>query len=244
MVDIHCHILPEVDDGARSWDIAVEMCRMAAADGITHMVATPHANDKYAYDRDQHEATARELMERTGGAPEISVGCDFHFSYENVQEALVNSSPYTIGRTRYMLVEFSDYSIPPMFLNNLHQFTLKGLRLVITHPERNPLLQRRPEQLLEWVEHGAIIQVTANSLSGYWGKTAQNVARSLLESEAVHIVATDAHDLKARPPLLSRARRIVADWMDEEVADALVTHNPAAIIRNEELPFYPTGNDN
>src|ERR1700683_4744778 len=103
MVDIHCHILPEVDDGARSWDIAVEMCRMAAADGITHMVATPHANDKYAYDRDQHEATARELMARTGGVPEISLGCDFHFSYENVQEALVNSSPYTIGTTRYML---------------------------------------------------------------------------------------------------------------------------------------------
>lgn len=244
MVDIHCHILPEVDDGARSWDIAVEMCRLAAADGITHIVATPHANDKYVYIREQHLETARQLMEKTGGVPEISVGCDFHFSYENVQEALVNPAPYTIGQTKYMLVEFSDYSIPPMFPETLHRFMLNGLRLVITHPERNPLLQRKPEPLLEWVEHGAIIQVTANSLTGYWGKTAQNVARWLLESDAVHVIATDAHDIKARPPLMSKARRTVADWAGEEVAEALATQNPTAIIKNEELPYFPFPNEN
>jgi len=243
MVDIHCHILPEVDDGARSWDIAVEMCRLAAADGITHIVATPHANDKYTYDREQHQERAKLLMERTGGVPEISVGCDFHFSFENVQEALVHPSSYTIGQSKYMLVEFSDYSIPPMFLENLHLFTLKGMRLVITHPERNPLLQRKPEQLLEWAEHGAIIQVTANSLTGFWGKTAQNIARWLLDNDAVHVIATDAHDTKARPPLMSRARQTVADWVDQEVADALVTHNPTAIIRNEELPYFPFPNE-
>ena len=141
-----------------------------------------------------------------------------------------------------MLIEFSDFSIPPMFLETLHQFALKGMKLIITHPERNPLLQRRPELVVEWAEHGAIVQVTANSLTGYWGKMAMNTARWLLESDAVHVVATDAHDLKARPPLMSRARRVLADWMDEEVAEALVKLNPTAILGGEELPFFPVPN--
>ena len=238
MVDIHCHILPEVDDGAASWEVAVEMCHIAAADGITHIVATPHANDEYHYDPDHHARAIRELMAKTGGTPEIRLGCDFHFSYDNLQDAMANPTRYTLGGTQYLLVELSDYSIPPHFLPALHKMMEIGIRPVITHPERNPLLRQRPEQVLDWVDQGILIQLTANSLTGHWGRTAQKNAAWLLEHHAAHVLATDAHDTRHRPPLLSPARQMVREWLGDQVALELVELNPAAMIRGEDLPCF------
>src|ERR1700739_4504327 len=105
VVDIHSHILPEVDDGPKSWDVSVRMCQAAAADGITHMVATPHANDRYHYDRDYLQGLVNKLQQLVGDAPKLSLGCDFHLSYDNMQDVLANPSRYAIADTRYMLVE-------------------------------------------------------------------------------------------------------------------------------------------
>src|SRR5215472_16668634 len=96
MVDIHCHILPNVDDGSRSWEMTAEMCRVAADDGVRHIVATPHCNHKFAYDRSRYEAMLLELREASLGRLEFSIGCDFHFSYENITDALDNPTRYTI----------------------------------------------------------------------------------------------------------------------------------------------------
>ena len=112
MIDIHCHILPDVDDGPKSWDVSLEMCRMAAADGITHIVATPHSNDRYTYDREAHTATLDRLRALNLGIPELSLGCDFHLSYDNLQDVLATPERYTINGSRYLLVELSDYGIP------------------------------------------------------------------------------------------------------------------------------------
>ena len=112
MIDIHCHILPEVDDGPKSWEVAVEMCRMAAADGITHTVATPHANHRYAYERTYLLELLDELRGRVGPTPEFSLGCDFHLSFENLERVLAEPHTYTIGDTNYLLIELSNYSIP------------------------------------------------------------------------------------------------------------------------------------
>jgi len=105
MVDIHCHILPEVDDGARSWEMASEMCRLAVADGVDHIVATPHANHEYDYNREDLEQRLERLRNIAGGKPLLTLGCDFHFSYENIQDALQQPGRYTIGATRYLLVD-------------------------------------------------------------------------------------------------------------------------------------------
>src|SRR5690349_3148245 len=104
MIDIHCHILPETDDGASSWETAVDMCRMAAHDGIRHIVATPHANDEYNYDRERHLDTLQRLREASGSVIELSLGCDFHFSFDNIQDALTNRKRYVIGDSEYMLI--------------------------------------------------------------------------------------------------------------------------------------------
>jgi len=240
MYDIHCHILPDVDDGARNWDIAVKMCAMAWQDGIKHIVATPHANDNYFYDRIYLEEVLEQLRQRTGGKPELSLGCDFHFNFENIQDALANPTKYSIGRTPYILIEFSDYSLPPSVDENLAKLMTIGLRPILTHPERNPILQKSPARVVEWVRAGSIVQVTANSLTGRWGKKADAAARWLFDQNAVHVVATDAHSLESRPPILSAAWEEIRKMADNMVADALTILNPKAIIQGLPIPFRPS----
>ncbi len=239
MVDIHCHILPAVDDGSDCWETSVEMCRMAASDGITHTVATPHANERYSYDREQHRARLEQLQQAAGPLPALSLGCDFHFSYDNVQAALARPGDFAIASSGYLLVELSDFALPPFLSHVLARLERAGLQAVVTHPERNVLLQREPEQILKLAQQGCIIQVTASALTGHWGGKTQRLARWLLEREAVHVLASDAHDLRHRPPVLSAGREAAAAICGQDVADALVEGNPQAIVSNQPLPYFP-----
>ncbi|HYH01226.1 MAG TPA: CpsB/CapC family capsule biosynthesis tyrosine phosphatase [Terriglobales bacterium] len=239
MIDVHCHILPEVDDGAKSWDIALEMCHIAAQDGITHIVATPHANYEYEYDREAHQQRLLRLRELAPTSLEFSLGCDFHFSYDNIEDALKHPHRYAIAGGQYMLIELSDYSIPFTISETMSRLNGAGLKLILTHPERNAILQRRPEQVLAWAEKGCAVQVTASSITGFWGKAAKNVSKWLLERRAVHIIASDGHDTKHRPPKMSEARKVVAEWADQETARMLFEENPRAIVCSEPLPYFP-----
>jgi protein-tyrosine phosphatase len=239
MVDIHCHILPTIDDGAKSWEMTAEMCRIAAGDGITHIVATPHCNSEFNYDRDRWVGMLGQLYDAADGALTFSLGCDFHFSYDNIQDALAHPRRYTIGESQYLLVEFSDYAIPPSVRDNLLSLISCGMVPIITHPERNPILRKSPEKVLEFAEQGCLVQVTANSLTGFWGARSQNVAEWLLKRKAVHVIASDAHDPTHRRPVLSEARARIAEISGNEVAEALVTLNPAAIIEGNSLPYHP-----
>jgi protein-tyrosine phosphatase len=239
VVDIHSHILPEVDDGSKSWDTSIAMCQIAAADGITHQVATPHANDRYHYDREYLQGLVSHLQGLIGATPELSLGCDFHLSYDNVQAALADPSRYAIGNTRYMLVELSNYSVPPQTTDTFLKLGDAGMTVVVTHPERNPIVRETPQRVVEWAEQGCIIQVTGSALTGFWGERVRRVAHWLLERNAVHVLATDAHDTEKRVPMLSGAREAVAEICGEEVAEALVETNPRAIISNQPLPYFP-----
>ncbi len=238
MVDIHSHILPNVDDGSRSWEMTAEMCRIAIADGIRHIVATPHCNHQYPYDRELYESMLTELRTAAKGELEFSIGCDFHFSYENITSLLEDPLQYTIARKQYLLVEFSDYALPPNLGEQLATIGAQGLVPIVTHPERNPLIANRPEFVLEMIGAGALVQVTANSLTGFWGPRAKSTGEWLLHNGAVHVLATDAHDPRSRKPVLSEARKIVAGMAGQAVAEALVFANPQAIVEGREIsPF-------
>ena len=215
------------------------MCRMAAADGITHQVATPHANDRYHYDRPYLQGLVAHLQGLIGNALTLSLGCDFHLSYDNLQDVLINPARYAIEGSRYMLVELSNYSVPQQTADSFVKLEERGITPVITHPERNPILRESPRRILEWAEQGFVIQVTGSALTGFWGDRVRRVARWLLERNAVHVLATDAHDTENRTPVLSAGRDAAAEICGEEVADALVDANPAAIIHSKPLPYFP-----
>ncbi len=238
MIDIHSHILPEVDDGPKSWETAVAMCRMAAADGIEHMVATPHANDRYFYDREYLSSLLQNLQRRIGDRPKLSLGCDFHLSLENMQAALVTPEKYRIGSSRYLLVEFSNFGIPAQIDDWLGQMVELGTRPIITHPERNPILQQTGERVLQWVELGCAVQVTASAITGFWGTKPRDMAQWFLKKEAVHFLATDAHDISRRPPVLSEARKMIAKQFGEALAASLVEDNPRAVVSDQPLDCW------
>ena len=239
MIDIHSHILPEVDDGPKSWDVSVAMCRMAATDGITHMVATPHANDRYHYDREYLKGVLAHLQRLVGDTIKLSLGCDFHLSYDNLQDAFSNPTRYVIEGSQYMLVELSNYSVPPQTTDSFLKLGDCGMTAIITHPERNPIVRESPQRIVEWAEQGCIIQMTGSALTGFWGERVRRVAQWLLERQSVHVLASDAHDTAKRVPVLSTARDAAAVICGEGVADALVEANPRAIVSAQPLPYFP-----
>jgi protein-tyrosine phosphatase len=239
VIDIHSHILPEVDDGSKSWETSVAMCRMAAADGITHQVATAHANYRYHYDRAYLQGLITHLQGLVGNSIKLSLGCDFHLSYDNLQAALTDPARFAIAETSYMLVELSNYSVPQQTTDYFTQLGDRGITPVITHPERNPILRENLRRVVEWAEQGCVIQVTGSALTGFWGEHTLRAARWLFEHDAVHVLATDAHDTEKRVPILSTARDMVAELYGHAVAESLVEGNPQAIVNSQPLPYFP-----
>ena len=239
MVDIHCHILAGLDDGASSLEESVEMAEMAIADGITHVVATPHSNGEYQFDPQRIRERRDELQDKVGSRLTLATGCDFHLSYENVQDIKTNIAKYTINQKNYLLVEFADFAIPPNADDTLHQLHLLGVSPIITHPERNRLLRAQPDRLRRWLHQGCYVQITAQSLLGKWGKGTQKQVEEWLDEDIVHFFASDAHNATTRPLKLAEAREVVVQRRGESIAKALFEENPLAAFEGRPLPYEP-----
>lgn len=243
MVDIHCHILPGLDDGAPDLETSLEMCRMAASDGIEAVVCTMHANDHYAFDPGVVKRKIDEIHQKTGGKPRLYPGCDFHLSYENIQSAFHEPRRHTVNHGSHLLVEFGDLSIPPNISQVFFQFQSRGIVPVITHPERNGWLQNSLAQMVDWVRAGTLVQITAGSLLGNFGRRAAATCRWLLERRLVHFVATDAHNTTSRPPLLKNAYELVSSEFGRPLADRIFKENPACAVEGRlfevEAPIEP-----
>ena len=239
MIDIHCHILPGIDDGADSFDTACAMAEMAIADGITHVIGTPHAHPSYKFDVERNLKLRDELQARFEGRITLATGCDFHMSFENLQEIRHDAWRFTLNQKNYLLVEFAEYSIPPSLDQALHELQLAGLRPIVTHPERNPLIRAKPERLYQWLRQGCYVQVTAQSLLGKWGESAQEITNVWLDAGAIHFIASDAHNVTTRPLRLKETFDLVAQTRGEDVARALLVDNPLAAFEGRPLPWVP-----
>ena len=239
MVDIHCHILPGIDDGPESVETSLAMAETAIADGITHVVATPHADNEYKFDYDRVRTLCDAVRMKIGDRLTLATGCDFHVNPENVEALRANPAPFCINQKDWLLVEFNEYSIPPAMDQTLHEIQLLGLRPVVTHPERNAILRAQPERLAKWVQLGCYVQVTAGSLTGVFGKGPHDDAWRWMARGLVHFVASDAHNLRGRPLKLGPAYATVRNQLGEEVANALFRENPMAAFEGRELPYVP-----
>jgi protein-tyrosine phosphatase len=239
MIDIHCHIFPGLDDGAESMETACAMAEMAIGEGITHVIGTPHANQAHRFVPELVKQRRDALQEIFEGRLTLATGCDFHLSFENLQDIRHNATRYTLNQNDYLLVEFADFSIPPSMDQALHQLQLAGLQLVVTHPERNPLIRTQPERLFQWLEQGCYAQITAQSLLGKFGSAAMEAAQRWIDGGAVHFLASDAHNTTTRPLKLREAFDLVAKKNGENVARALLVDNPLAAFEGRPLPYVP-----
>jgi protein-tyrosine phosphatase len=239
MVDVHCHILPGLDDGPDSIEESLAMAEAAIDDGITHVVATPHCNSEYSFDYAYVQRLRDRLQSEVGDRLKLATGCDFHLNPENLNALRADASQFCINQRDYLLVEFNEISIPPSMDDTLHNLQLQGLRPVITHPERNAILRRQPERLTKWVRLGCVVQVTAGSITGTFGPRAQEDSMCWIAKGIVHIVASDAHNTKRRPLRLQPAYGAVSEQFGAMKAQALFVDNPLAAFEGRGLPYIP-----
>ena len=238
MVDIHHHLLPGLDDGPNTMEASIAMARLAVAEGITHVICSPHANGHYEFDPAVNAAKTEELRTRLAeqNIPlKLGSGCDFHLSFDNVKRAQVDPARFSINGLGYLLVEVPDYGLPPGLTETFYELQLAGLTPILTHPERNPTLQNEPNRLIDWLRGGVLIQVTADSLTGHKGRHAERMAHDLLEKRWVHFLATDAHNATSRPPRLRDAHDLVATKYGVSYAHALCVTNPLAVFLGKQF---------
>jgi len=235
MIDLHSHMLPGIDDGAPDEATALEMARIAVADGIHTSACTPHIypgvfeNDTAGIAARIARLQAKFVAE--GIALRLTIGADAHLTPELLGR-LKNGSVPTLAGGRYFLLEPPHHVAPPRFEESVFAFIVAGYVPVITHPERLSWIDHHYAAFETIVRSGAWLQVTAGSLNGRFGKGAQCFADRLLDDGLVHLLATDAHSLRHRPPRLAEGRIAAERWVGAEEAQRLVVERPQAILDN------------
>ena len=240
MIDLHCHILPDLDDGPESIEESLVMARRAFSDGIRTIVATPHTlNGTYLNTPSktlQYVDNLNLALSQNEASLTILPGADVHIC-PGMAEKVLKGEAFTINGTgRYVLVEFPYQTIPDGSQDELFKLKVNGITPIITHPERNFELLGNMELIYSFIETGSLIQVTAMSVTGDFGHEAMEYSHKLLELRLVHIIATDAHSADRRPPVLSEAVEVAATVLkSEHEAMEMVEDRPRAIINGESV---------
>lgn len=237
MYDLHCHLLPGIDDGAGDLSVALEMARIAADDGITHLACTPHIYPGLFDNTPAGIAAAvRALhleLDENGIGLELTYGADIQVVPELVSRLESGAFP-TLNKSRYFLFEPSHH-VP---LVNFDRFVFDAVNAgfvpLITHPERLRWLDGHYQEFVAAVQAGAWIQLTAGSLTGRFGRTPRYWSEKMLADGIVHVLATDAHNLKSRPPLLAEAEQAAVKFVGKEEAERLVLDRPRAVWENAD----------
>lgn len=236
MIDLHCHFLPGVDDGPETLDESLWLAQAAVADGIRLSVITPHVHPgRYNNDKSSLQAvfnSFRAELEERNIPLEIRLGGETRLSIESLELILADEVPLLgeLDGYRILLLEFPHHMIPVGSQQFVAKLLSKKIRPLIAHPERNKAVMANLDSILPFVEAGCLLQVTAGSLVGRFGRSARETAIRLLENEWVELIATDAHNEKDRPPILSEGRVALVALCGEELAQKMVWERPARIV--------------
>jgi len=238
VIDLHCHILPGLDDGAHDWEESVQMARMAVEDSISGIVCTPHLTPVYP---ENHRAAIlasveqfRSRLEQAQIPLELYPGTEFAID-PHLPEGIDSGELMSINDTRcFALVEMPVEVTPPNLDRFFWSMQSRGIGIVLAHPERNSALMKDKSLLLKWVAAGVLIQVTASALEGDMGRSTRDFAIRLLERRMVHVVASDSHGPTRRKPVLSAARAVVESDLGKEEADQIFYDNPRRLLAGIE----------
>ena len=238
-VDIHCHMLPGIDDGAGDWQTALDMARMAVKDGVRKVIVTPHQLGNFTQNRgDDIRHIAQQLQQVLVDRQiplEVLPGADVRIE-DGMIDQLTTGNVLSLGDLRgHVLLELPHELYFPIE-GVLDQLERLGMCGILSHPERNSGILRDPELLFDLVDKGCLMQVTAGSLVGSFGPSSQHVSEWMLSEGLVHFIATDAHGTKSRRPLMRRAYDRVGRITDQQTAEDLCVHYPALVASKQIVP--------
>src|SRR5690625_4311909 len=201
MIDIHTHILPSVDDGAKTEEDSLEMAKQAVEEGIHTIIATPHhKNGRFENVRENimtYTNILNELFQSEGIPLTLLAGQETRINGDMVED-LKKGEILPINDTTYVFVEFSASHVPRYAKQVLFDLQVAGYKPIIVHPERNEELIEHPNRLYDFVRNGALTQITAGSLIGKFGKSIQRFTQQLIEANLTHFIASDAHNTTTR----------------------------------------------
>lgn len=236
MIDLHCHFLPEIDDGAASLAEALALARASVADGITHAVMTPHIHAGVFENRKSviasHVNRFRARLVEARIPLRISMGAEVRIGPELMDLLEEDEVPFlgSLGKDKVLLLELPHGQVPVGSDRLVKWLRSRGIRPLIAHPERNKDVMRNLDKIRPFVDAGCLLQVTAGSITGRFGAQAQLRARQMLEEDWIFALATDAHNLEHRPPELGAGRAEIVKLADERTAQALTLANPARLL--------------
>lgn len=222
MIDLHCHILPGIDDGAKDIEDSIDMARAAVAEGITHILATPHYKNGHwdnekkdilvLVDELQEELDARDIPLTIFPGQEVRINGEL---FEDLAEEKIQ---FIDEGNQYVLIEFPTPTIPAYTESLFFELQKEGITPIIVHPERNRAVLKDPNVLLPFVEKGALTQLTAASYTGGFGKSIQKISKQLIEANLVHFIASDAHNISSRSFHMKEAyRKLEKEYGREKV---------------------------
>ncbi|MCA9261145.1 MAG: hypothetical protein KDA61_18145 [Planctomycetales bacterium] len=237
--DIHCHLLPGIDDGAADLAASLQMAEMAVGDGISTIVVTPHQLGNFAGNRgDDIRRRVTELQQQLDLRQiplRILPGADVRIEDQMLDQLAAGDVLTLADRGRHVLLELPHEVYFPLegLLERMHRRRLTG---ILSHPERNGGLLKRPELIPPLVDQGCLMQITASSLMGVFGRECQRMCEWMLGQQVVHFVATDAHSPRSRRPLLRRAFERVGELAGEKTARLLCCDYPALVAEGQHVP--------
>lgn len=242
LIDLHCHLLPGIDDGAPDLETSLEMARIAVADGITTIACTPHIYpglyENNGPDILRRVAALQEDLDCAGIPLTLTAGCDAHLTPTMVAELDSGHIP-TIAGSRYFLFEPPHHVAPPRLAESVIATRDAGYMPIVTHPERLSWIESHYETMKTLAGAGAWMQLTAGSVTGRFGKRAQYWSERMLDEGLVHLLATDAHNLRNRKPQMREAVDMVAARLGERAATDMVRTRPRMVLENADPATAP-----
>ena len=235
MIDIHCHILPGLDDGPLAPEESLEMAMQAVADGIRGLIATPHTLNGVFTNRFQEISAGigdlRRMLQDAHIELALYPGAEEHFRPGLFQRISGGESSTLNNTGKYVLVEFPFHCVPAEAKDELFQLKLKGITPILAHPERNTVFQEHPDMLADMIASGALTQITAMSVVGEMDETAMEFSHRLIRWRMAHIIASDAHSSEYRAPVLSKAVQLAGKILkSKSEAMKMVCDHPQAIL--------------
>jgi len=244
MIDIHSHILSGLDDGAQSLEESIEMAKIAAEDGITKIVATPHMfrNNFDGKNIEEINKARRELeasLQENDIEIELFIGAEVHISHNLIDEIKKNRTNMVINSSQYLLVEFPMSHIFSGIRELFFELMSEGIIPIIAHPERNRVFMESPSFLFEMLRMGVLTQANSGSFLGFYGRRVAEAANRFLSWNFIHFVGSDSHNERSMAPRLSEAVYALEKKIGQDSARTLVLDNPQAVLDGQEMVYHP-----